>query len=62
MSQTKLKLIIGDFFILLAIALLPGIRGYSDWHIWEYLMIALFAGCILYLRHKKSRHPDIEQH
>jgi hypothetical protein len=60
MNRTKLKLLIGDFFILLVFALGPGIRGYSEWHFWEYLMIAVIAGYILYLRHKKSRQTDIE--
>ena len=58
MNRNTLKLLISDFFIVLAFALLPGIRGYSNWHFGEYLMIALIAGYILYFRHKKGRQPD----
>jgi hypothetical protein len=58
MNRTKVKLIIGDCLIGLAFALLPGIRGYSNWRLGEYLMIALIAGYILYLRHKKTRQPE----
>jgi len=60
MNRTTLKLIIGDFFIVLAFALLPGIRGYSDWNLGEYLMIAVIAGYIVFLRHKKNRQTNNE--
>jgi len=58
MNRNTLKLLIGDFFILLAFAMSPGIRGYSDWHLGEYLMIAFFAGVIIHRRHKKTRQPE----
>lgn len=58
MDRKKLYLIIGDLFILLAFALAPGIRGYSNWHPGEYLIIALIAGAIIYNRHKKTRQPE----
>jgi hypothetical protein len=58
MNRTTLKLLIGDFFILVAFALLPGIRGYSDWHYYEYLMIAFFAGYTIYRHHKKNRQTE----
>jgi len=57
-NQNTLKLLIGDFFILLAFALSPGIRGYSDWHLGEYLMITLIAGVIIFLRHIKTRQTE----
>ena len=43
-----LDLIVGLIFVLL-----PGIRGYADWQIHEYLLILLIYGYIVYLHHKK---------
>jgi len=43
-----LDVVIGVIFILL-----PGIRGYSNWQIYEYGLILLIYGYIVYLRHKK---------
>lgn len=55
MNQTNVKLMIGDFLIAVLFAFLPGIRGYSNWRFGEYLMIAVIAGVIIYLRHRKTR-------
>lgn len=60
MNPKKIKLIIGDFFILLAFAISPGIRGYSNWHWAENAMIAIICGAILYQRHKKFSQPEMK--
>jgi hypothetical protein len=44
-----LDIIIGAVFVLL-----PGIRGYSDWKIYEYALLLLIYGYIVYLHHKKQ--------
>jgi hypothetical protein len=43
-----LDMLVGVFFILL-----PGIRGYANWQIHEYMLIILIYGYIVYLHHKK---------
>ncbi len=43
-----LDIIIGILFILL-----PGIRGYSEWQIYEYALLLIIYGYIVYLHHKK---------
>jgi hypothetical protein len=43
-----LDVIVGLIFILL-----PGIRGYANWQIHEYGLIALIYGYIVFLHHKK---------
>jgi hypothetical protein len=58
MNQTNVKKIIGDFLIVVLFAILPGIRGYSNWQIHEYLIIAVIAGIILYHRHTKTQKPN----
>lgn len=44
-----LDILVGVIFILL-----PGIRGYSDWQIYEYALLLLIYGYIVYLHHKKQ--------
>jgi len=43
-----LDILLGVIFILL-----PGIRGYDNWQIYEYVLILLIFGYIVYLHHKK---------
>ena len=45
-----LDIVVGAIFILL-----PGIRGYSDWKIYEYALLLLIYGYIVYLHHKKPQ-------
>lgn len=42
-----------DAVVGLIIILLPGIRGYSNWQIHEYALIAIIYGYIIYLHHKR---------
>lgn len=44
-----LDIVVGVIFILL-----PGIRGYSNWQIYEYALLLLIYGYIVYLHHKKT--------
>jgi hypothetical protein len=43
-----LDIIFGVIFILL-----PGIRGYANWQIYEYSLLLLIYAYIVYLHHKK---------
>jgi hypothetical protein len=43
-----LDLVVGVIFILL-----PGIRGYANWQIYEYALLVVIYGYIVYLHHKK---------
>lgn len=58
MNQKTLELFIGDFFIVLAFALSPGIRGYDDWKIYEYVLWVFLAAVVIYERHKKIHQSD----
>ena len=40
-----------DVVIVLIFALAPGIRGYDNWRIYEYLFLLLLLAGILYARH-----------
>ncbi len=44
-----LDIVVGAIFILL-----PGIRGYSNWQVYEYALLLLIYGYIVYLHHKKN--------
>ena len=54
MKTTAWKLFTGDLLILALAVALPGIRGYSDWQIHEYVFLVFICGYIIFLRHKKS--------
>ena len=42
-----------DMLVGIIIILLPGIRGYANWQIHEYVLIALIYVYIIYLHHKR---------
>jgi hypothetical protein len=43
-----------DVVIVLIFALAPGIRGYDNWRIYEYLFLLLLLVGILYTRHASA--------
>lgn len=49
----KIRPFLFDAAVGLILILLPGIRGYANWQIHEYLLILLIYGYIVYLHHKK---------
>lgn len=49
----KIRPFLFDAAVGLIFILLPGIRGYANWQIHEYLLILLIYGSIVYLHHKK---------
>lgn len=55
MKPITWKLIAGDFIILLLFILLPGIRGYSSWNVFEYLLMGIILVYIFYTRHHKKK-------
>lgn len=54
-SQTKISRlgILGDIAAIVLLALLPGIRGYDNWQVHEYLFLLLVAAWIVYRRISK---------
>jgi hypothetical protein len=46
------KLLLGDLFILILAILLPGIRGYENWRIYEYIILFIISGFAIFSRHK----------
>jgi hypothetical protein len=58
MNRRIWKLLLGDAVIILIFALIPGIRGYSDWHIYEYILFALLAAILIFEWHKKNRQSE----
>ncbi len=56
----QITIFVTDLLIILGFALLPGIRGYPNWAIHEYLGIGAILGYILYTRHKNiARHKQV---
>lgn len=49
----KFRPYILDILVGLIFILLPGIRGYANWQVHEYVLIVLIYGYIVYLHHKK---------
>ena len=43
-----------DILVAVVFILLPGIRGYADWHFYEYGLLLVIYIYIVYLQHKKS--------
>jgi hypothetical protein len=50
----KIRPYLMDIVIGVIFVLLPGIRGYSNWQIYEYALLLLIYGYIVYLHHKKT--------
>lgn len=53
MEQKNVKLVAGDLLIVMLFAILPGIRGYSNWQIHEYLLWVFLAAALIFTWHKK---------
>jgi hypothetical protein len=51
----KIRPYIMDILIGVLFILLPGIRGYSNWHFYEYGLLLLIYSYIVYLHHLKSQ-------
>lgn len=49
-----------DIVVALVLILLPGIRGYSNWQIHEYLLLFLIFAYVVYLHHFQSNKPNRE--
>ncbi len=52
---TQKKLLAGDLLIALFAALLPGIRGYTNWQPYEYGALIFLSGFAIFLRHKMKK-------
>lgn len=61
MNSKSLLLWLGDLVIFVLVALFPGIRGYSNWSIGEYILLAFILGYILYLRHKNPAKTNVQK-
>jgi hypothetical protein len=51
--MVKIRPYILDIVVGVLFLLLPGIRGYENWQIYEYGLLLLIFGYIVYLHHKK---------
>lgn len=52
--MNKIRPYLLDIMVGVVFILLPGIRGYSNWQIYEYALLLLIYGYIVYLHHKKQ--------
>jgi len=51
--MSRIRPYILDVVVAAILILLPGIRGYSNWQIHEYLLLLLILAYIVYLHHKR---------
>ena len=49
----KINPYIRDVIVGVLFIFLPGIRGYANWQFYEYALILLLYGYIVYLHHQK---------